>query len=156
MRVEAEAILPATPERAWSALTDWERQPEWMRDADSVRVLTPSREGVGVRIAVKTRVLGMPLLTEILEVVEWRPPDYLAVRHTGFVRGTGAWRFERDDAGTRYLWIEDLSLPVPVIGEVALLVYRPFMRRLMRLAVDDLRRSLVSGSGAGGSGSGRG
>jgi hypothetical protein len=145
VRVEAEAILPGTPERAWSVLTDWERQPEWMRDADSVRVLTPSREGVEVRIAVKTRVLGMPLLTEILEVVEWRPPGFLAVRHTGFVRGIGEWRLDRDVSGTRYRWIEDLSLPVPVIGELALLLYRPFMRRLMRLAVDDLRRSLVAG-----------
>jgi uncharacterized protein YndB with AHSA1/START domain len=145
VRVEAGTVLPATPERSWSVLTDWERQPDWMRDADSVRVLTPSREGVGVRIAVKTRVLGVPLLTEILEVVEWRPPEYLAVRHTGFVRGIGEWRFARDGSGTRYRWIEDLSVPVPVIGELALLVYRPFMRRLMRLAVDDLRRSLAAG-----------
>jgi polyketide cyclase/dehydrase/lipid transport protein len=144
VRVEMETVLPTTRDRAWSVVTDWERQPEWMRDADSVRVLTPSREGVGVRIAVKTRVLGVPLLTEILEVVEWRPPEYLAVRHAGFVRGVGEWRFDRDVEGTRYRWIEDLSLPVPVISELALLIYRPFMRRLMRFAMDDLRRSLAT------------
>jgi hypothetical protein len=144
VRVEAETILPAAPDRAWAVLTDWERQPEWMRDAGSVRVLTPAREGVGVRIAVKTRVFRVPLFTEVLEVVEWHPPGRLAVRHMGFVRGIGEWRFDRDGAGTRYRWIEDLSLPVPLIGELALIVYRPFMRRLMRDAVDDLRRSLAA------------
>lgn len=144
MRVEAETLLPATPEVAWSVLTDWERQSEWMRDADSVRVLTSIREGVGVRIAVKTRVLGVPLFTEILEVTEWRFPERLVVRHTGFVRGTGEWRFAPDASSTRYRWAEELSLPVPVLGELALLVYRPFMRRLMRGAVEDLRRSLAA------------
>jgi hypothetical protein len=144
VRVDVEAILPATPDRAWSVLTDWERQPEWMRDADSVRVLTPARQGVGVRIAVKTRIFGLTVFTEILEVVEWRPPERLAVRHAGFVRGNGEWRFDLDVAGTRYRWSEELFLPVPVIGELALRVYRPFMRRLMRGAVDDLRRSLAA------------
>jgi hypothetical protein len=31
-----------------------------------------------------------------------------------------------------------------VISELALLIYRPFMRRLMRFAMDDLRRSLAT------------
>lgn len=91
-----QRILPASPETVWNVLLAWEAQPRWMKDADSVRVLGPNREGVGVRIAVRTRVFNVPLFTE------------------------------------------DLSLPIPLLGEVALRVYRPFMRHLMRGALDGL------------------
>jgi carbon monoxide dehydrogenase subunit G len=144
VRVEAGTVLPVTRDRAWAVLTDWERQPTWMRDAAGVRVLTPIREGVGVRIAVRTRVFHVPLFTEVLEVVVWRPPDRLVVRHAGFVHGLGEWSFVPDGAWTRYRWVEDLSLPVPIVGELALRAYRPFMRSLMRHAVEDLRRSFAS------------
>jgi uncharacterized protein YndB with AHSA1/START domain len=142
LRVEAEATLPATPDASWRALTDWERQPDWMRDADSVRVLTPHREGLGVRLAVKTRVLGVPAFTEVLEVTDWHPPERLVVKHQGFVRGDGVWTFEPTPEGTRFRWAEILSLPIPVLGELALSVYRPFMLRLMRRALRDLGASL--------------
>jgi len=144
MRVESSTILPVPVERAWEALLRWEDQPRWMRDADSVRVLTSAREGVGVIIAVKTRVLNIPLFTERLEVVEWSPPHLLVMAHRSLVRGVGTWVLEHDPGGARFTWAEDLSLPVPLLGELALLVYRPFMRYLMRGALEGLRRYVRS------------
>jgi hypothetical protein len=40
--------------------------------------------------------------------------------------------------GTEFRWSEEVSLPVPVLGELALLVYRPFLRHMMRGALDGL------------------
>ena len=130
-------------ERAWAALLRWEDQVRWLEDADSVRVLTSAREGVGVMIAVKTRVLNVPLFTERLEVVEWDPPRRLTMAHRSFVRGVGTWELRPHPAGTRFIWTEKLSLPVPLLGELALLVYRPFMRYLMREGLRGLRRYVV-------------
>src|SRR4051794_41964499 len=62
-----------------------------MRDADRVEVMSPKREGVGVVVAVKTRVLNVPLFTERLEVLEWEPPTRMRLAHGGFVHGTGEW-----------------------------------------------------------------
>lgn len=138
MKVVAHTILPAPPDDAWRRLLAWEEQARWMKDADSVRVLTSSREGVGVRVAVRTRVLNVPMFTEQLEVTVWDPPRRLVMAHRSFVRGVGEWRLEADGDGTRFTWTEDLSLPVPLLGEVALALYRPFMRRLMRGALDGL------------------
>jgi hypothetical protein len=59
--------------------------------------------------------------------------------HRGWIRGVGTWTIEPAGAGSRFRWREELSLPVPLVGELALLVYRPFMRRLMRGAMHDLR-----------------
>jgi hypothetical protein len=139
VRVEASAHLRVTPEDAWRALLRWEDQSRWIRDADSVRVLTEHREGLGVRIAVKNRVFNVPLFTEQLEVTEWDPPRRLEMTHRGFIRGIGTWELTSEGPGTRFRWAEDVSLPVPVVGEVALWVYRPFLLYLMRGALRDLR-----------------
>jgi hypothetical protein len=58
--------------------------------------------------------------------------------HRSGIRGSGEWRLETIPGGTRFTWTEDLRLPVPLIGELALVVYRPFMRWLIRGAMDDL------------------
>jgi len=112
-----------------------------MKDADSVRVLGGTREGVGTTIAVKTRVLGVPLFTERLEVTIWEPPRRLVMAHRSFVRGVGTWRLQPLEGGTWFSWTEELSLPAPVLGELALRAYRPFMLRLMRGALAELRTS---------------
>ena len=144
MIVRSSVVLPIPVERAWALLLEWERQAEWMRDADRVEVLTPHREGTGVVVAVKTRVLQVPLFTERLEVVAWEPPHRLRLAHGGFVRGIGEWRLTAvargDERGTRFTWEERLSLGVPIAGELALLAYRQFMRILMRGSMDNLRR----------------
>ena len=74
VRVEASTDLPATPERVWEQIRRWEDQSRWIRDAVWVRVLTPEREGVGVRVRVLNRVLLVPLFTEQLEVTGWSRP----------------------------------------------------------------------------------
>lgn len=139
MRVEASTHLPVPPEDAWRVLLRWEDQARWIRDAVSVRVLGSRREGLGVRIAVRNRVLNVPLFTEELEVTGWEPGRRLEMTHRSFVRGVGTWELSPEGSGSRFAWVEELSLPVPLLGELALIVYRPFMRHLMRGAMRDLR-----------------
>jgi hypothetical protein len=118
-----------------------------MQDADRVRVLTSAREGVGVFVAVRTRVLSVPLFTEELEVTVWDPPRRLVMAHRGLVHGVGHWRLEPSAGGTAFTWTEVLRLPPPVLGEIALLAYRPFMRRLMRSSVRNLRAEFLRRTG---------
>jgi hypothetical protein len=144
MRVECEVVIPVPPDEAWAALVDWEAQPRWMQDAARVDVLSESREGVGARLSVKTRVLGIPTFTERLEVVAWEPPSLLRIAHRRFIRGEGTWRIDSITEGARFTWIEEVSLPGGRIGELALVAYRPFMLRLMRRSMAGLRGTLIS------------
>lgn len=144
MRVERDIVLGVPVERAWAVLMRWEDQALWMKDADSVRVVSPNREGVGVVLAVKTRVLNVPLFTERLEVVGWEPPTRLVMAHRSFIRGVGEWALRPVEGGTEFRWIEDISLPVPLLGELALVVYRPFMRYLMGGAMRGLQEFVRS------------
>jgi hypothetical protein len=142
VRVSAQTELAPPPGEAWRRLLAWEDQTAWMRDAYSVRVLTSHREGVGAIVAVRTSVLGVPLLTDRLEVTLWDPPRRLVMAHRGLVRGVGEWLLEPARHGTRFTWTEELRLPVPLLGELVLLAYRPFMRRLMRGSLANLRAML--------------
>jgi len=144
VRVEASRDLPATPERVWERIRRWEDQSRWIRDAVWVRVLTPEREGVGVRVRVLNRVLLVPLFTEQLEVTGWDPPRRIVMAHRSFVGGTGTWSLDPIDGATRFTWTEELSLPIPLLGELALILYRPFLRGLMRGSLANLQRLVAS------------
>jgi hypothetical protein len=147
VNVRASVVLPVTIERAWAFVVDWERQADWMRDADQVELLTPHREGLGVVVAVRTRVLNVPAFTEQLEVIAWEPPSVLRIEHGSFVNGIGEWRLtpvaRGDERGTRFTWEERLTIGVPVAGPLALFAYRPVMRRLMRRSLATLRAALT-------------
>lgn len=137
-------MLPVPLEEAWTVLLDWERQADWMPDADRVRVVSDRRDGVGVRLAVRTRLFGVPAFTEPIEVVEWDPPRRLAIRHGAIVEGIGTWTLEPVQGGTRFTWREDVRLAVPLIGELAAAAYRPVMRTLMGRAMLGLRDYLIA------------
>ena len=144
MRVERAIDLPAPPRQAWATLTDWERQADWMLDADRVTVVSAQREGIGVRLVVKTRIAGIPAFAEPMEVIGWEPPNRLSIRHGGAVVGTGVWALDAVPGGTRFTWVEDVRLRAPLVGELAARWYAPVMRRLMIRALQGLRGQLIA------------
>jgi hypothetical protein len=144
VKIERQIVLPVPSADAWAILVDWERQPAWMADADEVRVTSTARGGVGTTVAVKTRVLNVPLFTERLLVVGWDPPRELRMAHRRFIRGQGTWTLTPAGTGTRFRWMEDLSLPAPLLGGVVLLAYRPFMRYLMGRSLRRLHAHVAS------------
>ena len=114
-----------------------------MLDADRVQVVGDLRKGIGVRLVVRTRILGLPAFTEPMEVIGWDPPRSLTLRHGGIVVGTGTWGLDPEPGGTRFAWIEDVRLRVPLAGEPAARLYAPILRRLMRRSSARLRRLIV-------------
>ena len=140
--------MPCPPVEAWAIAVDWERQPDWMLDADRVEVVSERRKGVGVRLRVRTRILGVPAFTEPMEVAEWDPPRRLVLRHGAIVHGRGTWLFVPQPDGTRFVWVEDVRLAVPVVGELAARIYAPVLRRLMARAAARLRHRVIHGGPA--------
>ena len=141
MRLALEARLAASPERVWEVLADWERYAEWMPDVSWVRPLGPER-GQGLRLAVRTKVLGIPVVTDELRVVAWEPPRRMAIEHLGLVQGSAEWRLEPLPSGTRFSWREELSMPPPVLGTVALLLYSPVLKWTFGRSIRNLGRLL--------------
>ena len=122
----------------------WERQADWMLDADRVEVVSKQREGVGVRLAVRTRILGLPAFAEAMEVIGWEPPQRLVLRHGGLVEGEGTWSLTPEPGGTRFDWTEDVRLRIPVVGGAAAWLYAPVLRLLMRRGARGLRGAVIA------------
>jgi carbon monoxide dehydrogenase subunit G len=144
MDVSSTIVLPTTPREAWDVLMDWERQADWMLDADSVTVISEVREGVGVRLAVRTRLFGIPAFTEPMEVTVWEPHRRLQIEHGSIVSGLGTWTLQPVAGGTKFTWTEQVELRIPVGGELAARLYRPVMRMLMNRAMSGLRRHVIA------------
>jgi uncharacterized protein YndB with AHSA1/START domain len=144
VRVERAIDLPAPAEQVWAVLMDWERQADWMRDADRIVVVSSHRIGVGVRLEVTTRLAGIPAFTESMEVVGWEPPHRFAIRHGAPVAGTGTWTLDPIGGGTRLAWTEDVRLRMPLVGSIAARCYAPLLQWLMGRSLTALRRHLVA------------
>lgn len=141
MRIVERAVFRASPERVWEVLADWERQASWMPDVAWMRLLGPERE-LGARLAVRTKVLGIPAATDLITVTAWEPGRRLAVDHTGVVKGRGEWRLRPspDGRATAFEWMEELRMPPPVLGDLALFLYGPVQRLMLRRSLRNLRR----------------
>jgi carbon monoxide dehydrogenase subunit G len=138
MRFEERVTIQASPDAVWQVLSDWERQPEWMPDVAWIRLLGPER-GLGARLEVRTKVFGVPLATDRVEVTAWEPPGRLVVRHEGVVVGVGEWRLEPLRDGTDFTWIEAFRMPPPVLGGFALWLYAPWQRAVLRRSMRNVK-----------------
>ena len=141
MRLELSAVISAPQERVWEILADWERYPAWMPDVAWVRPVGPER-GEGMELAVRTKVLGVPLVTDRMRVTALEPPRRMAIEHAGLVSGPAEWRLEPEGGGSnvRFVWIEHLRMPPPLLGNLALWLYRPVLRLTFRWSMRNLAR----------------
>jgi len=144
MRIGRSVDLPCGAEEAWRVLTDWERQADWMRDADAVVVTSPSRTGTGVSLEVRTRLFQIPAFTETITVTGWHPPSMLTIEHGPPIRGSGEWSLTPVDGGTRCTWVEDVELAAPVLGWLLTACYAPVLGLLLRRSLRGLRASVIA------------
>lgn len=137
LAVPVEVGVPA--EVLWRAVTDWERQGEWML-ATTVRRTGGDGRAPGSTWSAATGVgpLAVVDTIELVELVEggpWRA----TVRHTGsVVRGDGIFTVEAlGPSRSRFTVTERLDLPRGVLGRVL----RPAVRPISRLGLEvSLRR----------------
>ena len=117
--------VDAPVEQTWAGATDWAGQGEWMLGT-TVRPTRQGGEGVGGALEAFTGVGRFGFLDR-MEIVVWEPPHRCHVRHVGrLVRGTGAFEVEpRGEGRSRFVWREDLDLPLGVVGRLGWPLVRP-------------------------------
>lgn len=133
LAVSVEVAAPAGT--TWLALTDWNRQSEWILGT-SVRVVSGNGRSVGSRIEAFTGVGGLGV-TDLMEITSWEPPVRCTVRHLGkIVRGTGAFHVQaRGPQRSVFVWSEEFTPPFGPVGKLGWLLVKPAF-------VVGLRRSL--------------
>ncbi|HVM00310.1 MAG TPA: SRPBCC family protein [Egibacteraceae bacterium] len=147
-RIEVTTHIEADPARVWEVLVDWEGQSRWMRDARSVTVLSPNREGTDVVVRCRTDIIGGLVVTDDMVTTEWDEPRVIGIRHLGWlIRGVGAFELAPTRHGTLFTWWEEIDPPLGPLGEaVTTLAVVPRVRRVFRGSLAALKRVCESTS----------
>ena len=114
-----------------------------MPDVEWIRVVG-DRGGPGTTLLVRTKVFGVPAVTDRVAVEVWEPPSRLVIRHHGLVRGSGEWRLDPFRGGTRFSWSEELRMWPPLLGELGLQLYRPWQAWTLKRSLRNLRAVVES------------
>jgi hypothetical protein len=143
--ITVDVIVDAEPRVVWEAVTDWPRQSEWMLGTE-VRATEQGGVGVGGGIEAFTGVGRLGFL-DTMVITEWDPPHRCVVRHTGaFVRGLGIFEvLALPEGRSRFVWAEQLDLPLRRLGLLAWPVVRPAfawgVRRSLEALAADVERA---------------
>ena len=130
LTVDVDAPVEAT----WAGATDWDGQGEWMLGT-RVRGTDQDGQGVGGGIEAFTGVGPVGFL-DTMRIEQWEPPQRCHVVHTGrVVRGTGTFVVEPRGAGSRFVWREDLDLPLGLLGRLGWPLVRPFFALGVKLSL---------------------
>lgn len=142
--LERSVDVDAPAEAVWAAVTDWERQSDWML-ATTARVTRARGQGVGGAIEAVT-ALGPLRVVDSMEITAWQPPELCVVRHTGrVVRGAAAFRVIPLTASrSRFVWCEWLDLPLGMVGQLGWLGVRPVVGAGVGYSLRRLARSIGS------------
>ena len=140
VEVVSEVRVAAPRDEVWAILADVQRQPEWMKDALSIEVLTDPPLGVGTKMRVPTRI-GPFRTTDLMEVTAFEPPHLWTVVHRGLVTGEGTFELEEIDGGsaTRVSWRERLAAPLAPLGKLGMTIMKPVLRGIFQADLERLR-----------------
>lgn len=131
--------VEAPVDRTWAGAVDWAGQGQWMLGT-RVRPTRQDGRGVGGRIEAFTGV-GPLGFVDPMEITLWEPPHRCHVVHTGrVVRGTGAFEVEARGSRSRFVWREDLELPLGVLGRLGWPLVRPLFSYGVRLSLKRFAR----------------
>jgi hypothetical protein len=136
--VDTLIVIDAPLEHVWTWVSDIDRQPLWMHEMKSVRLLTPPPVRVGTRAEATVRILGISV-TDPVTIAEWSPPRRFAVRHEGLFTGGGVIELEPGADGTTTIvrWSE--TLIAPVLPHLAAAVQYPVFAAVFQNDLHTLR-----------------
>ncbi len=143
--VTVDVIVDAPVEAVWAAVVDWESQDAWMLGT-RVHVVGDRSEGMGARLEAVTGA-GPLAVTDPMVITEWEPPNRCVVRHTGsVVRGEGIFEvFALPGGRSRFVWTEELDLPLGRLGRAGWPLVRPAMVAGVRASLRRLARYVEQG-----------
>ena len=120
MKVEKSIEINAPPEKIWPFLVEPEKVLNWVVTFKKFEYTGEQRSGVGTPIYVEEKA-GGPLMKLDFKVTEWVENQKLALSLTS---GTSLKKYEVDESieaipsGSRFTFMEDFELSLPIIGKI--------------------------------------
>lgn len=136
--IELKVFVNAPSELVWNRITDWPAQSDWMLGTK----VTGTGNSVGGKISAFTGIGPIGFL-DTMEITTWQPPVRCDVIHTGkVVKGTGSFQVEQLNSATcNFIWIEDLEIPLGVVGLLGFKILKPFFVLGVKKSLDKFAKS---------------
>ena len=143
--VALDVVIDAPVERVFDAFSQWSEQGRWMLGT-RVEVRVGDGRSVGSELAAWTGA-GPAGFWDTMEITRWEPPYRVDVLHTGkVVKGTGIMEVVALPGGrSRFVWSEDLDLPLGRLGRVGWPVARPAFLFGVRKSLEAFGRLVEEG-----------
>jgi carbon monoxide dehydrogenase subunit G len=126
MRIRVSTVIDAPPAVVWAAVRDVRTHVQWMADAESIELTSPTTFDCLTKV-------GPFRLRDRMEIVEWAEGRAMGIRHVGLVGGEGRFVLRRTWRGrTRFTWDERLRFPWWMGGPAGALVAKPVLRAICR------------------------
>ena len=137
VHVALDVVINAPVSAVFTAFSQWSEQGRWMLGTH-VEVTKGDGASVGSELSAFTG-LGPAGFLDTMTITRWDAPYRVDVLHTGkVVRGTGIMEVVALPGGrSRFIWSEDLDLPLGRLGRLGWPLARPAF-------LSGVRRSLVA------------
>ena len=138
-QVESSVEINAPVPEVFSYASDWRHWEEWWQGASAFRPTTEVSRGNGARYAYKAWMAGLRvnIETEVHDFVEnagWRGEVTKGPPHRT------RWVFEAMGERTRFTYILEYTLPVPLLGPLLdSLLMRPGWKRMLDNSLRNLK-----------------
>lgn len=134
--------IDAPIDEVWRVVADVERQPTWMSEMKSVRVLTPGPVRVGTRGEADVRIFLVGMV-DTVEVDVFEPPTRFGIRHVGTYSGEGRIVLEALGAGRTLVRWDERMVP-PAFPHVGQLVQKPILGAIFQADLERLKELVES------------
>ncbi len=144
--VALDVVIDAPVERVFTAFSQWSEQGRWMLGT-RVEVRVGDGASVGSELAAWTGT-GPAGFWDTMVITRWDPPYRVDVTHTGaVVKGTGTMDVVALPGGrSRFVWSEDLDLPLGLVGRAGWPIARPAFLLGVRRSLEAFGRLVEQGT----------
>jgi len=141
-RISESILINAPVERVFEYAADWQRWEEWFEGVSDFTSSTELQRGAGARYRYKARILGISATVET-EIHDFEENvGWTGVATQGMPHRT-QWVFEAQGSTTKFTYILDFHVPVPLLGVIVdVLLLGPQWRSILRKSLDNLRVKL--------------
>ena len=143
-RIEGSVIVNAAVGEVFGFVSDWQRWSDWFEGVSDFRTAGDVVRGNGARYSYRARMLGIPakVETEIHDFIENK--GWIGIGTRGLPHKT-QWVFEAQGDSTKFTYILEYRLPVPLLGALldSLLVRREW-RRIIDKSLQNLHAHFSS------------
>ena len=136
--IQISVNVSVSPQVLWEELRHIDRHVNWMNDAVSITLISPTTEGVGTAFSCLTKV-GPFNTTDQMTITQWEENKTMGVEHTGLVKGTGTFQIDSHGEGSTITWKESLSFPLFFLGPLGAFAATPLLTYIWKKNLANLK-----------------